>query len=142
VKSLISSLLISLFLIGCTSLPEPTGEPIEHIQDLENTLTAFYNAEKSKDWKTYWSYLNPSAQEDMPYTEFVEYMKDASNLTNYKILSIKNYGADKDSPDRIKASVEVIVETTIKHSANRYGIDKSMDFWWLLDGRWVWVVRK
>ena len=136
------ALLLAVQLFGCSSIPEPEGDEIKDLAGLEEALSSFYQAEYARDWRTYWSYFNDTAKNNMPYEDLLEQMKRAPRLTTYKILSIKNHGPDNDAPDRLRAQVEVKVERTVKESANYYGVDVSTDLWWNLDGQWQWVIRR
>lgn len=142
-ENIVRILFCVIFLLaGCTTFPEPQGEEIVNIYELKETLKEFYKAEKSEDWRSYWSYFNPESQKEMPYNEFIKYMEDAPRLSSYKILSITNYGPDREQPDRFKAQVAVDVERRINERGQFYGISESVDLWLHLDGKWVWLARK
>lgn len=99
-RTLITIFMVSFLVAGCVVLPALNGEKLPDHQEFKETLVSFYNAEKSKDWKTYWSYFNKVTQEEMPYDTFAEYMSDTGQIYSYKVIEIKNYGSDIDTPEK------------------------------------------
>lgn len=43
---------LAFLIVGCSSMPELKGAPVPALEELHNSVTAFYNAEKNKIGKS------------------------------------------------------------------------------------------
>lgn len=79
-----------LLLEACTSMPQIKGSPVPELNELHESIAAFYNAEIKQDWETYYSYFIEAQKEDISYEDFVGYMKGYEQRVSYKVIEIEH----------------------------------------------------
>jgi hypothetical protein len=114
---------------------------------LEETIDMFYRAEKSRDWKTVWSFAHPMLkQEAGPYYEFSK-VADAreDNPISWRILRIEEIR----DPHLIRnlrgtRAVKVPMDVTVyyRDSNETSKAEDQTDYWVQQhNGRWLWYYR-
>ncbi len=134
---------LSISLTQCVSTPTTNNSNRNDTLEsqLKRRIEAFYKAELTSDWYTYYQMMSPEIKAEVSFQEFKnkaerQVAKRNSKLISWRILSIKFH--DEDNITHADVLMDVIVEHP---DGKQEKVENQTDYWVFYEGKWYWSWR-
>ncbi len=121
--------------------PESKGPTLPNLDELRARTDAFYAAEKTRDWRTYYDLMDRSLRDAGSFEDFVADAYFDYQLLTWKIVSVAP-ARTENRPADVTVEAKVAMDVTVQRPRNApERVADQTDYWVYRDGHWYWIWR-
>ncbi len=121
--------------------PESRTPALPNLGELRARTDAFYGAEKTRDWRTYYDLMDRSLRDAGSYEDFVADAYFEYQLLTWRIVSIAP-AQTQNRPADVTVEAKVAMDVKVQHPGKSpESVADQTDYWVYRDGHWYWIWR-